>query len=151
VLGNARGQEAIETLLIVVAGLAVLSLTVGWGYSRYAVATSTMYLESAQHTGEKVFAGIVRATVRGEANEYRFKPVLARGAVLRLETNATDLRVDYVRGGTSYTVLRRRFPIAVGGSARADVAQGQVVAVRVQGGAVALACVTEGGEPCPAA
>ena len=104
-LRHRRGQEALETLLIFVAGLSVLSLTAGWGYSRYAVASSTMNMSSARHAGEKIYAGIAQAYTRGNDNEYRFKLGLTRSIVLHIENNATDLRVDYSRsGGTAFHI-----------------------------------------------
>lgn len=152
VLRHRRGQEALETLLIFVAGLSVLSLTVGWGYSRYAVASSTMNMSSARHAGEKMYAGVSLAYSRGNDNEYRFKLGLPRSIVLHIENNATDLRVDYSRsGGTAFHIFHRQFPFLVNGASSVDVRGDQEIHVSITANVLTIKCITQEGELCPAA
>ncbi len=130
----------------------MLSLTVGWGYSRYAVASSTMNMSSARHAGEKIYAGIAQAYTRGNDNEYRFKLGLTRSIVLHIENNATDLRVDYSRsGGTAFHIFHRQFPFLVNGASSIDVRGDQEIHVSITGNVLTIKCVTQGGEDCPAA
>jgi len=151
VLRHRRGQEALETLLIFVAGLSVLSLTVGWGVSRYYAATHSMELDKIQHTGYKIYMGINRAMSRGEENVFRFNLDLPNNIEITINNNGTDLWLDYSKdGGTVFHIFKRPFTFTVQGENTVKVKGNQDIFVRYNDNTLSIECITREGELCPA-